>query len=205
MIGVTYWIFVVEVVVAGSVDPMQLLGGSRLLEGSRLTQEVTASRPTFMSSGRRMRFTKRKHRGRLIAHGGRKRPRPPELAVLVGELAVQDADFRTWWATHQVTGAGDGTKHYRHLIVGDLTSTAKPGTAPMAAGNGSWLSPLNQGPPRTKGCAFLPHGLPRPQPSNRSLRPQRRFKLVASLTHDRIGGTARSYWRWKGTLASVGK
>jgi transcriptional regulator with XRE-family HTH domain len=50
-----------------------------------------------------------------------KDPDDPELAVLVGELAVQDPDFRTWWATHQVTGRSHGTKHYRHPIVGDLT------------------------------------------------------------------------------------
>jgi hypothetical protein len=41
--------------------------------------------------------------------------------VLVGELAVQDADFRTWWAAHQVAGTYYGTKHYRHPVVGDLT------------------------------------------------------------------------------------
>jgi len=48
-------------------------------------------------------------------------PDDPELAILVGELSVQDADFRSWWASHQVTGAGYGTKHYRHPLVGDLT------------------------------------------------------------------------------------
>jgi hypothetical protein len=45
----------------------------------------------------------------------------PELAMLVGELSVQDADFRSWWASHQVTGAGYGTKHCRHPLAGDLT------------------------------------------------------------------------------------
>jgi transcriptional regulator with XRE-family HTH domain len=48
-------------------------------------------------------------------------PDDPELAILIGELSVQDADFRSWWASHQVTGAGYGTKHYRHPLVGDLT------------------------------------------------------------------------------------
>ncbi|MGW4485401.1 helix-turn-helix domain-containing protein [Amycolatopsis sp. NPDC004368] len=38
----------------------------------------------------------------------------PDLARLVGELSVRDADFRTWWAEHRVTSAGFGTKHYRH-------------------------------------------------------------------------------------------
>jgi transcriptional regulator with XRE-family HTH domain len=48
-------------------------------------------------------------------------PDDPELAVLVGELCVQNADFRTWWAAHHATSAGFGTKNYRHPVVGDLT------------------------------------------------------------------------------------
>jgi transcriptional regulator with XRE-family HTH domain len=47
-------------------------------------------------------------------------PEDPQLATLVGELSVRDADFRTWWAAHQVTSTGNGTKHYRHPLVGEL-------------------------------------------------------------------------------------
>ncbi|MCU1495218.1 MAG: transcriptional regulator [Acidimicrobiaceae bacterium] len=61
-------------------------------------------------------------------------PDDPELAVLVGELAVQDPDFRTWWATHQVTGTGYGTKHYRHSIVGDLTLDCDTWNSPDGSG-----------------------------------------------------------------------
>ncbi|MCU1459839.1 MAG: helix-turn-helix domain protein [Actinomycetia bacterium] len=88
-------------------------------------------------------------------------PDDPELAVLVGELAVQDADFRTWWASHQVAGKSFGTKHYRHPIVGDLTLdcdtwnspgdsgqrlmilTAEPGTHSHESLRllGSWVAP----------------------------------------------------------------
>jgi transcriptional regulator with XRE-family HTH domain len=63
-----------------------------------------------------------------------KDPGDPELAVLVGELSVQDADFRTWWATHQVTGAGYGTKHYRHPLVGDLTLDCDTWDSPDGSG-----------------------------------------------------------------------
>lgn len=48
-------------------------------------------------------------------------PDDPDLAILVGELSVQDADFRTWWASHHAATASYGTKHYRHPVVGDLT------------------------------------------------------------------------------------
>jgi hypothetical protein len=45
----------------------------------------------------------------------------PRLTTLVGDLSVNDPDFRTWWAAHQVTTAGSATKHYRHAVVGELT------------------------------------------------------------------------------------
>ncbi|MET7703410.1 helix-turn-helix domain-containing protein [Streptomyces sp. NPDC005485] len=48
-------------------------------------------------------------------------PDDADLARLVGELTVQDADFRTWWAEHRVNSATYGTKHYRHPLVGELT------------------------------------------------------------------------------------
>ena len=32
------------------------------------------------------------------------------LTALVGELAVRDADFRTWWASHQVRGPGSSPR-----------------------------------------------------------------------------------------------
>nr|WP_172629531.1 hypothetical protein [Kutzneria buriramensis]WKX16309.1 hypothetical protein Q4V64_42315 [Kutzneria buriramensis] len=32
-------------------------------------------------------------------------PEDPGLARLVGELTIQDADFRTWWAEHRVNSA----------------------------------------------------------------------------------------------------
>jgi transcriptional regulator with XRE-family HTH domain len=61
-------------------------------------------------------------------------PDDPELAVLVGELSVRDADFRTWWATHQVAGGGYGTKHYRHPLVGDLTLDCDTWGSPDGSG-----------------------------------------------------------------------
>jgi MmyB-like transcription regulator ligand binding domain len=64
-------------------------------------------------------------------------PDDPELAVLGGELAVQDPDFRTWWATHQVVGAHYGTKHTGTPSSATSPSTAAPGTAPTAPGGDS--------------------------------------------------------------------
>jgi transcriptional regulator with XRE-family HTH domain len=61
-------------------------------------------------------------------------PDDPELAALVGELSVRDADFRTWWATHQVAGGGYGTKHYRHPLVGDLTLDCDTWGSPDGSG-----------------------------------------------------------------------
>jgi transcriptional regulator with XRE-family HTH domain len=61
-------------------------------------------------------------------------PDDPELAVLVGELSVQDPDFRTWWATRQVNNAGFGTKHYHHPLVGDLTLDCDTWDSPDGSG-----------------------------------------------------------------------
>ncbi|MES9511241.1 helix-turn-helix transcriptional regulator [Streptomyces sp. NPDC000609] len=48
-------------------------------------------------------------------------PQDPGTAALVGELAAQDPDFRTWWAGHRVRGPRQLTKTYVHPVVGALT------------------------------------------------------------------------------------
>jgi transcriptional regulator with XRE-family HTH domain len=47
-------------------------------------------------------------------------PGDPRLAALVGELSVQDPDFRAWWGAHQVSTTSFATKRFRHAVVGDL-------------------------------------------------------------------------------------
>ncbi|MEC3917601.1 helix-turn-helix domain-containing protein [Nocardia sp. CDC160] len=47
-------------------------------------------------------------------------PGDPRLAQLVGELSVQDKDFRRWWAGHGVRTLAGGRKLLRHPVVGDL-------------------------------------------------------------------------------------
>ncbi|MFG2780886.1 hypothetical protein ACGFY7_23905 [Streptomyces prunicolor] len=42
------------------------------------------------------------------------------MAELVGELSVQDTDFRHWWADHDVFQRTHGTKRYHHPVVGEL-------------------------------------------------------------------------------------
>jgi transcriptional regulator with XRE-family HTH domain len=61
-------------------------------------------------------------------------PDDPELARLVGDLSVQDADFRTWWAEHFVDSSSYGTKHYRHAVVGDLTLDCDTWDSPDGSG-----------------------------------------------------------------------
>ncbi|MFJ7495131.1 helix-turn-helix domain-containing protein [Streptomyces sp. NPDC097727] len=61
-------------------------------------------------------------------------PDDPELARLVGELSVKEPDFRTWWAEHHVSGAGYGTKRYRHPLVGDLTLDCDTWAGPEGSG-----------------------------------------------------------------------
>ncbi|MGW6932176.1 helix-turn-helix transcriptional regulator [Lentzea sp. NPDC054927] len=48
-------------------------------------------------------------------------PHDQTLSALVGELSVRDADFRTWWAAHQVRGPRQLVKTYHHPAAGKLT------------------------------------------------------------------------------------
>ncbi|KOT95009.1 XRE family transcriptional regulator [Streptomyces sp. NRRL F-5755] len=50
-----------------------------------------------------------------------KYPTDPGLTELVGELSVQDRQFRQWWGEHRVATRNVGTKTLRHPVVGDLT------------------------------------------------------------------------------------
>jgi transcriptional regulator with XRE-family HTH domain len=63
-----------------------------------------------------------------------KNPDDPELAQLVGELSVQDPDFRAWWGERHVSSASYGTKHYRHATVGDLTLDCDTWHSPDGSG-----------------------------------------------------------------------
>lgn len=49
-----------------------------------------------------------------------KYPDDPRLTALVGELCVQDEDFRTWWAAHHVATLSVGTKTLHHPVAGEL-------------------------------------------------------------------------------------
>ncbi|MFC4502504.1 MULTISPECIES: helix-turn-helix domain-containing protein [Streptomyces] len=50
-----------------------------------------------------------------------KYPDDPRLTSLVGELSVQDADFRKWWAAHHVAMLSVGTKVLDHPVAGELS------------------------------------------------------------------------------------
>ena len=55
----------------------------------------------------------------LHLYAGR-HPGDPRLAELVGELSVRDADFRRWWADHDVFRRTYGVKRYFHPLVGEF-------------------------------------------------------------------------------------
>jgi transcriptional regulator with XRE-family HTH domain len=56
----------------------------------------------------------------LHLYAGRQ-PEDPRLAELVGDLSVRDADFRCWWAEHDVLLHSHGSKRIHHPVVGDMT------------------------------------------------------------------------------------
>ncbi|MGW3247647.1 helix-turn-helix transcriptional regulator [Streptomyces sp. NPDC001070] len=86
----------------------------------------------------------------LHLHAGR-HPNDPQLAELIDQLSAADAEFRRWWAAHDVEEFSHGTRHYRHPLLGEITlnyetlifpgdpgqwlfvSTAEPGSRSFAA------------------------------------------------------------------------
>ncbi|BBH70055.1 transcriptional regulator [Actinoplanes sp. OR16] len=74
-------------------------------------------------------------------------PADPELARLVGDLAVRDADFRTWWAEHRVNNASYGTKRYHHPIAGDLTLDCDVWSSPDGSGQQLMIVTAEPGTP----------------------------------------------------------
>ncbi|MFF8096916.1 helix-turn-helix domain-containing protein [Streptomyces sp. NPDC016675] len=47
-------------------------------------------------------------------------PDDPELAQLVGNLSLANADFGTWWSDHRVRSQRQGRKAFHHRIAGQL-------------------------------------------------------------------------------------
>jgi transcriptional regulator with XRE-family HTH domain len=57
----------------------------------------------------------------MLRYSTGRHPEDRKLNELIGELSVQSADFRKWWADHNVRKHTTGTKRFHHPIVGDLT------------------------------------------------------------------------------------
>jgi transcriptional regulator with XRE-family HTH domain len=45
----------------------------------------------------------------------------PQLAHLIGELSLKSAEFRQWWADHDVWVKPHGTMHFHHPVVGEFS------------------------------------------------------------------------------------
>ncbi|WP_242188871.1 helix-turn-helix domain-containing protein [Saccharopolyspora soli] len=84
-----------------------------------------------------------------------KDPDDPDLVQLVGELSVQDPDFRAWWAEHRVNSASYGTKHYRHPVVGDLTLDCDTWNSPDDSGQRLMVITAEPGSPSDDALRIL--------------------------------------------------
>jgi transcriptional regulator with XRE-family HTH domain len=82
-------------------------------------------------------------------------PDDPELAQLVGDLSVQDPDFRAWWAEHSVNSSSYGTKRYRHALVGDLTLDCDVWGSPDGSGQRLMVLTAEPGTPSRDALRIL--------------------------------------------------
>ncbi|MGW4064528.1 helix-turn-helix domain-containing protein [Amycolatopsis sp. NPDC004747] len=71
----------------------------------------------------------------------------PDLSRLVGDLSLQDKDFRRWWAEHHVNNASYGTKNYNHPLVGRLTLDCDTWTSPDGSGQRLMVLTADPGTP----------------------------------------------------------
>ncbi|WP_086844786.1 helix-turn-helix domain-containing protein [Amycolatopsis kentuckyensis] len=79
----------------------------------------------------------------------------PDLSRLVGDLSVQDPDFRTWWAEHHVNSASYGTKNYHHPLVGDLTLDCDTWASPDGSGQRLMVLTAEPGTPNHDALVIL--------------------------------------------------
>jgi transcriptional regulator with XRE-family HTH domain len=92
-------------------------------------------------------------------------PDAPELTELVGDLAVRHPKFRTWWAAHHVTAAGNGVKHYQHAVVGELTLDCDMWDSPDGSGQRLMVLTAEPGSPSHDGLRILASWAAAPTPS----------------------------------------
>lgn len=77
------------------------------------------------------------------------------LAQLVGELSVRDHDFRAWWAGQQLSGRYQGTKRYRHPLVGDLDLDCDTWNSPDGTGQRLMILTAEPGTPSADSLRIL--------------------------------------------------
>ncbi|MEX3106207.1 MULTISPECIES: helix-turn-helix transcriptional regulator [unclassified Streptomyces] len=82
-------------------------------------------------------------------------PGDPDLAALVGELSVADADFRRWWAGRQMNALRTGTGRLRHPVVGDLTLDWDSLTCTADPAQNLLVATAEPGTPSHDGLLFL--------------------------------------------------
>lgn len=82
-------------------------------------------------------------------------PADQRLTALVGELSVQDPDFRQWWAAHHVAHRAFGTKTIRHPIAGELTLDWESLTSAADSDQQLVLWTAEPGTPSHEGLRFL--------------------------------------------------
>ncbi|MDX3076614.1 helix-turn-helix transcriptional regulator [Streptomyces sp. NPDC088354] len=72
----------------------------------------------------------------LRLYAGRN-PGDAQLTELIDQLSAADADFRRWWAAHDVEEFSHGTRRYRHPLLGEVTLNYE--TLVLPGDPGQWL------------------------------------------------------------------
>ncbi|MFJ8794940.1 helix-turn-helix transcriptional regulator [Streptomyces sp. NPDC102462] len=84
-----------------------------------------------------------------------KNPYDRELSNLIGELSTRSDAFRTMWGAHDVHVYTDGTKRFRHPVVGDLDLVHETLELPGDAGLSITVYTADPGTPTADGLQLL--------------------------------------------------
>jgi hypothetical protein len=110
----------------GDVPAMNRMGAA-LLAGLEPMPSAASNHPRwlFMDPSTRELFVDWEMNARasvgVLREAAGRYPRDKRLQALIGELSVASAEFRSWWAEHDVDTRCHGLKRFDHPVVGQLT------------------------------------------------------------------------------------
>ncbi len=95
-------------------------------------------------------------------------PDAPDLAALVGELIVKSPEFNRLWERYEIRAIGDGSKTFRHPLVGTMTLVHEVVNLNRTDGQRMVVYMATSGTPDHDAMTLLDLGVPETAPAERA-------------------------------------